>query len=69
MINAVYESGFDQSLSPEFTQWATDLTSPGEMIKAENWSNLTYTNWLDAFGGAGSAGTGIVDRAAVCISR
>ena len=65
MINAVYESGFDLSKSPEFTEWATDLTSPGETIEAENWSNLTYTNWLDAFGGSNSSGTGIVDRPAV----
>ena len=52
--------------SPEFTEWATDLTSEeGQEISAENWANLTFDNWLDAFGGAGSGGSQITDRDAV----
>jgi hypothetical protein len=66
LINAAWESGFAIGTSPEFTEWATDLTSEeGQEISAENWANLTFDNWLDAFGGAGSGGSQITDRDAV----
>jgi hypothetical protein len=65
LINIASESGFVASISPEFTEWATDLTSPGETIAATNWADLTFTNWIGAYGGQQTAGSLIVGRNAV----
>lgn len=65
LINIASESGFVASISPEFTEWATDLTSPGETIAATNWADLTFTNWLGAYGGQQSNGSLIAGRNAV----
>jgi hypothetical protein len=45
---------FYSGLSPADTEWATDLNNPAEMIAATNWANLNFTNWIDAYGSAGS---------------
>lgn len=41
--------------SPADTQWATDLMSAnaGETIAAANWADLSFANWIDAYGGQG----------------
>ena len=65
MINIAWENSFATGSSPEFTEWATDLTSGEEEVSAENYANLTYVPWLDAFGGQGSHGSAIVGRDAV----
>lgn len=40
--------------SPAGTRWATDINNPGKTIAATNWSNLSFTDWVDAYGGQGS---------------
>ena len=65
LINVAWEVGYSSGISPEFTEWATDLTSPGETIEASNWASLTFDSWISAFGGSLSMGTNIVGRDAV----
>lgn len=55
IFNINQESFYD-SLSPADTEWATDLMleNAGETIAATNWADLTFTNWITAYGGTGS---------------
>jgi hypothetical protein len=61
IYNAASESFYSQFVSPENTLWATELVMqdgvfPNEdlEIAATNWEALTFTDWVDAFGGPGS---------------
>lgn len=65
MINIAAESYFDPAASPTLTLWATDLNNVGKTIAATNYSNLAFTNWINAFGGQHSGGGSIQDRNAV----
>jgi hypothetical protein len=40
--------------SPVGTQWATALNNPTKTIAATNWTNLTFTDWVSAYGGQGT---------------
>jgi hypothetical protein len=65
LINIASESFFTPTTSPALTLWATDLNNAGQTIAATNYQNLTFTNWLDAFGGQHTGGASIPNRAAV----
>jgi hypothetical protein len=65
LINIEAESSYFMAISPALTTWATDLNNAGETIAATNFANLTFTNWLDAYGGANSRGAFIPGRSAV----
>ncbi len=54
LYNAISEPDFVRSISPEFTEWATDLlpANAGQPIAATNWANLTFGVFTDAYGGA-----------------
>jgi hypothetical protein len=58
LFNIRVEMGYVDNFSPEDTEWATALMpeNAGEAITAANWSELTYTDWINAYGGMG-AGT------------
>jgi PEP-CTERM motif len=53
LYNAASEDFYTQQFSPAGTTWATALMSEndGLGIEATNWQALTFTNWVDAFGG------------------
>ena len=55
LYNARTETGY-VGTSPADTEWATDLLSAnaGKSISAENWTNLSFANWVDAYSGSGS---------------
>jgi hypothetical protein len=65
LINIAAESLFNLSASPVQTKWATNLNNAGKSISAANWQDLTFTNWLDSYGGSGSQGSLIAGRDAV----
>jgi len=65
LINIASEMFYNSSVSPALTLWATDLNSPGKTIAATSFQDLTFTNWIDAFGGSHSAGAYIENRNAV----
>jgi hypothetical protein len=54
IFNAAVEPNFLRTVSPEFTEWATDLMpgNAGEAIVATNWADLTFDVFTDAYGGA-----------------
>ncbi|MEX2092105.1 MAG: hypothetical protein WD971_05480, partial [Pirellulales bacterium] len=54
LYNAISEPDFVRTISPEFTEWATDLlpANAGQPIAATNWANLTFGVFTDAYGGA-----------------
>lgn len=58
IFNIAQEDFYDQSThtAPADTEWATDLmlANEGEAIAASNWQDLTFTNWIQAYGGPGS---------------
>jgi hypothetical protein len=58
LYNVRVEMGYVDNFSPEDTEWATALiaANAGEEIAASNWADLTYTDWVTAYGGMG-AGT------------
>ena len=58
IFNIQQETGYDgvTSISPAGTAWATNVNNPSETITAANWSHLSFTNWVEAYGGAGSMG-------------
>lgn len=64
LYNAAYEVGFGPS-SPEFTEWATGImpANDGLTIAATNYSALTFSSWVDAYGN--SVGNNIVGTSAV----
>ena len=53
IYNAFSEPNFLAGTSPEFTEWATSLVAGNEdqSITATNWAALTFTDWVDAYGG------------------
>lgn len=64
LYNAASEVGFGIS-SPEFTEWATGLVlaNDGLTIAATNYSALTFTSWVAAYGN--SVGNNIIGTSAV----
>jgi hypothetical protein len=56
LYNASTEPNFLAGTSPDSTEWATDLVSGNEsqIIVATNWAALSFTDWVDAFGGQGT---------------
>ncbi len=56
IFNIHDEAGYTAPGSPAGTQWATELNNPGETIAATNWDNLTFTDWVTAYGGQGTMG-------------
>jgi hypothetical protein len=58
IFNIAQENFYDAAshTSPVDTEWATDLmlANDGEAIAASNWEDLTFTNWIQAYGGPGS---------------
>jgi hypothetical protein len=58
LYNAAAEDFYTQQFSPADTGWATALIAEndGLEIEAANWEALTFTNWVDAFGGLGGFG-------------
>ena len=67
LINIAVESFYSGVSSPAGTQWATGLmaANSGKAIDAANWGQLTFTDWIDAFGGAHTAGSEIAGTPAV----
>lgn len=53
IFNIHDEAGYID-VSPAGTRWATELNNPGKTIAAANWSNLTFVDWVTAYGGRGS---------------
>jgi hypothetical protein len=53
IYNGFSEPNFLAGTSPEFTEWATSLVAgnEGQSITATNWAALTFTDWVDAYGG------------------
>jgi hypothetical protein len=68
IININQETEY-AALSPLDTEWATDLmpANDGKTIVAANWADLTFTNWIGAYGGPASLQlpTRLIDRDAV----
>jgi hypothetical protein len=56
LFNASVEAGFTEGTSPQNTEWATALiaANAGEEIAAANWADLTFDDWVNAYGGAGT---------------
>jgi hypothetical protein len=56
LFNVNQEGGYSANVSPADTEWATDLMpeNDGEAIEATNWDDLTFTDWIGAYGGQGS---------------
>ena len=54
IFNAAQETFYDFT-SPADTEWATYINNEGATIAASNWANLTFENWIAAYGGTGSA--------------
>ena len=56
LFNVRTESGYVDNVSPADTEWATGLmpANSGEAIAAANWADLTFTDWVTAYGGMGS---------------
>jgi hypothetical protein len=56
LFNASVEGGFSEGVSPQDTEWATALmpANAGEEIAASNWADLTFDDWVNAYGGSGS---------------
>ncbi len=65
LINIAAESFYNSTASPALTEWATDLNNPSQTITATNYLNLSFTNWIDAYGGTGTNGFFIPGRSAV----
>jgi hypothetical protein len=56
LFNASSELGFTDGVSPQNTEWATALipANAGEAIAATNWADLTFDDWVNAYGGSGT---------------
>ena len=65
LYNAAQEAMYSGSASPADTEWATALNNPDDTIAAANWPELTFTTWVNAYGGPGQLGVNIVGRDAV----
>jgi hypothetical protein len=55
LYNIAKEAGYEPT-SPADTEWATDLVpgNAGKTIAATNFADLSFTNWVDAYGGMSS---------------
>lgn len=61
LYNAVSESAYALDVSPKNTLWATTYNNPGApLIAATEWSELNFTDWRTAYGGAGTLATNIL---------
>ena len=61
LYNAVSESAYALDISPKNTLWATTYNNPGApLIAATEWSELNFTDWRTAYGGAGTLATNIL---------
>jgi hypothetical protein len=65
LVNFASEATYIGGVSPAGTEWATALNNPAASIAATNWANLSFTDWIDAFGGEFSSGGGIPNQPAV----
>jgi hypothetical protein len=56
LFNARVEGGYSEGISPQNTEWATALipANAGEQIAASNWADLTFDDWVNAYGGEGT---------------
>ena len=52
------EPNFLAGISPEYTEWATSLVAgnEGQKIIATNWAELSFTDWVSAYGGQATHG-------------
>jgi hypothetical protein len=55
LFNVAAEGSYEQSTSPRDTAWATALMPENDdlEIDATNWGALTFTDWVESFGGPG----------------
>jgi hypothetical protein len=61
IYNSASESLYTVELSPEYTLWATKFNNPlAPLIAATEWPELEFTDWRNAYGGAGVLATNIV---------
>jgi hypothetical protein len=53
IYNGTSEPNFLAGFSPEYTEWATSLVAgnEGQNIVATNWAQLSFTDWVNAYGG------------------
>jgi hypothetical protein len=66
LINYAMESSYVHFVSPVDTLWATDINNdPAATISAANHASLTFTSWIEAYGGQFTSGNNIVGRDAV----
>src|SRR5262249_52351090 len=54
IFNIAQELGATQFSSPIDTTWATAVNNPSQTISATNWAALTFTDFMDAYGGMGA---------------
>jgi hypothetical protein len=56
LFNASVEGGYSEGISPQNTEWATALmpANAAEAIAASNWADLTFDDWVNAYGGSGT---------------
>jgi len=60
LYNAASESSYSSNYSPESTLWATEFNNPGANVSANNWADLSFTDWQTAYGSAGALSGNIV---------
>jgi hypothetical protein len=65
LFNIAAETSYSGTISPTGTEWATDINNPAQTIASTNYQNLSFTNWISAFGGAFTSGAGIPGTEAV----
>jgi hypothetical protein len=67
LVNFTSDAFYQGGISPLGTEWATAgvLGNSDKTIAATNWQNLAFTDWIDAFGGSGTTGSGIPNQPAV----
>jgi hypothetical protein len=66
LINVLLETDDNRPVSPLGTEWAYDFNNPGKTIAATNWQNLSFSPWVDSFGGNTAGGpAGVVGKPAV----
>ena len=65
LINYAAEISYVHQTSPTDTLWATSINNSGKLISALNHANLSFTSWIDAYGGQFSGGSNIPGRDAV----
>lgn len=65
LFNIAAEGGYSSGISPAGTEWATNINNPAQQIASTNYQSLSFTDWIDAFGGKFSTGSGIGNTEAV----